>query len=98
MILPVVTAKSLILPVVTFRSNILTVVTASLANSLAPIPEALTLKASEETSIVLLSTATSKVLPVFVKALPALICPAPENWLNVMSVVPKVGVPLNEVT
>ena len=79
MILPVVTAKSLILPVVTFRSNILTVVTASLANSLAPIPEALTLKESEETSIVELSTATSKVLPVFVKALPALICPAPEN-------------------
>jgi len=58
---------------------ILIVVTASVANSLAAIPEALTLKASEETSIVVPSTATSKVLPVFVKALPALICPAPEN-------------------
>ena len=64
---------------VTLASNILAVVTASLANSLAPTPNALILKASEETSIVVSSTATSKVLPVFVKAAPALIWPAPEN-------------------
>jgi hypothetical protein len=36
----------------------------------------------------------SIVLPVFVKPLPAEICPAPENWSNVISSVPSVGVPL----
>ena len=34
------------------------------------------------------------VLPVFVKPVPALIWPAPENCENVKSVEPKVGVPL----
>jgi hypothetical protein len=64
---------------VTFASVILIVVTAFVANSFASIPPALTLNASDETSIVLSSTCTSKVLPVFNKAAPSLIWPAPEN-------------------
>jgi hypothetical protein len=54
-------------------------VTAVSANWFVPIPEALTCKASPDTSIVLSSTSTSKVLPVFDKAAPAEIWPAPEN-------------------
>ena len=82
--LPAVTALSAILPVVTPRS----------ASWLVPTPEALILKASPDTSIVVSSTSTSKVLPVFDKAAPALIWPAPENWAKVISDEPKVGVPL----
>ena len=67
------------LPAVTALLAILLSVTAVSANWLVPIPEALTCKASPDTSIVVLSTATSKVLPVFVKASPADIWPAPEN-------------------
>ena len=54
----------------------------------------LILNASEDTSIVESSTATSNWLPVLVKASPADIWPAPENCSTVISVVPNVGVPL----
>ena len=33
---------------------------------------------------------TSRVLPFFVSATPALICPAPENWVNASEVLPTV--------
>ena len=48
-------------------------VTARLAIWLVPTPEALICKASPDTSIDESSTATFKVLPVFVKAVPAVI-------------------------
>jgi len=69
--LATVTALLLILSVSTALVAILPAVTAVSANWLVPIPEALTCKASPDTSIVVSSTATSKVLPVFVKASPA---------------------------
>ena len=46
---------------------------------------------------VLLSTSTEIVFPVFVRALPASICPAPENCVNTMLSVPSVAVPVTEV-
>ena len=57
-------------------------------------PNALTLNASELTSSEESSTATSNLLPSFVKASPALIWPAPENWDTSKLVVPKVGAPV----
>ena len=61
--LPAVTARLLILPVVTPRSAIW----------LVPTPEALICKASPDTSIVESSTSTVKVLPLLLKAAPAVI-------------------------
>ena len=56
-------------------------------------PEAFTLSASELISIELSSTATLRVLPLFVKAEPAVISPAPLNCVNDNEVVPKVIAP-----
>ena len=56
-------------------------------------PNALTFKASLVTCIEESSTSTSKVLFVFDKAAPAVICPAPENCATVIAVDPNVGVP-----
>ena len=57
----------------------------------------LILAASELISIVLSSTPKASVLPVFVRPLPAVTCPAPENCVNVSAEVPNVAVPVTEV-
>lgn len=53
---------------------------------IAPV-KAILLKASAFTSIVTPSTATSRVLPVLVRAFQAVICQAPENCVKLIAVV-----------
>ena len=56
------------------------------------------LSVSELISIALSSTFTLKVFPVFARPTPAVICPAPENCVNVSASLPSVAVPVTDVS
>ena len=56
------------------------------------------LSVSELISIALSSTLTDRVLPVFASPAPPVICPAPENCVNVSASLPSVAVPVTDVS